>query len=232
MTLNIFILISLFSTAIAVSDVINIISPALFPESIDIDKQTNMLIAGSFAQGVLFSVSFEGVVSPFINDTEVSGAGRGILGVQVDSANRVIWTCIQSLDYAINFEAFSGIAAYDLDKKQRRFLSQLNGVDPAGDPRGVYCNDIVQTTDGSNAFLTDSYGDRIYKVSSSGVVTLESADPLLAKNDQEKLIGISGIEINSEDELIISHQSNKALLKVLSRHKSSHPNHWAPTYRR
>jgi hypothetical protein len=211
---SIILLSALCSSALAVSDVIHITAPALFPESIDLDTETNTLIAGSLSQGVIVSVSFEGVVSPFINDTDVSGAGRGVIGVQVDSTNRIVWACVRDLSYEENLNAFAGIAAYSLDgNRDRVFLSQLNGIDPAGDPRGVTCNDVVHTADGTNAYLTDSFGDRIYKVSSTGDVTLETADTLLAKNDPDKEFGINGIEINAQNELIISQQANGKLLK-------------------
>lgn len=194
---------SLCSSALALPDVINIESQALFPESIDLDTQTHTLIAGSLAFGVLVSVSLEGVTSPFINDTDVSGLGRGYIGVQVDSVNRVVYACVQDLNFESNINAFAGIASYDLDTMERRYLSQLNGVDPAGDPRGVTCNDVVQTSDGTSTFVTDSFGDRIFRVSASGAVTLETAGALLKKNDPAKVFGINGIDINSQNELII-----------------------------
>jgi hypothetical protein len=214
MNLLIVLLASLCATALSVSKIINIASLELFPESIDYDTTTNTLIAGSLAQGVLVTVSMQGEVASFINDIEISGAGRGILGVQVDSVNRVVWACVVGLEgFEGNFAAFAGIAAYNLDTKQRKFLSTLNGIDENGDPRGVACHDVVHTTDGESAYITDSYGDRIFKVTLDGVVTLESADPLLEKNDQDELIGLTGIEINSQNELIISHQLNGVLLK-------------------
>jgi hypothetical protein len=210
--LNIITLASLLTiSSAALPNVISFASPSLFPESIDIDTTTNTLIAGSISQGVLVTVSMQGEVASFINDTEVSGAGRGIIGVQVDSINRVVWTCVQDLGFAGNFAAFAGIAAYDLDTKERKFLSGLNNIDPSGDPRGVTCNDVVQTADGSSAYITDSFGDRLFKVTSDGIVTLESADQIFAKNDPAELFGINGIEINSQNELIITQQLNKVL---------------------
>jgi hypothetical protein len=114
-----------------------------------------------------------------------------------------------------NKAAYSAIAAYDLDTKERKFLSQLNGIDAAGDSNGVFCNDIVQTSDGANAYLTESSGGRIFNVTSTGVVTLESDNAILFDEVEPTpgIIAISGIEINTENELIIAQPANRRLLK-------------------
>jgi hypothetical protein len=123
----------------------------------------------------------------------------------INIASQTLFTELIDLDlnFESNINAFAGIASYDLDTMERRYLSQLNGVDPAGDPRGVTCNDVVQTSDGTSTFVTDSFGDRIFRVSASGAVTLETAGALLKKNDPAKVFGINGIDINSQNELII-----------------------------
>lgn len=48
----------------------------------------------------------------------------------------------------------------------------------------------------------------------TGEVSLESADSLLAKTDPKAPFGLNGIEMNSENELIVAHASNKELLKI------------------
>lgn len=154
---------ALISTLMATTisqEVIVINSPNMFPESIDFDTTKSVFYAGSTTQGTISAVSLAGDTSTFISDPDITESGYGILGVQVDSISRILIACVFEFNFT-NPNAFAGVAAYDIDTKERKFLSRLSD---SGERGPFLCNDLVLDGAGLNAFVTDSIGDRIFKV--------------------------------------------------------------------
>lgn len=98
-------------------------APDLFPESFAWDRVHNRFLVGSVFHGTISELAFNGSFSEFVRDEEYAGKA-GVSGVKVDSRrNRVIVTVTETAAWN-----YGGVAAYDLDTKERVFFTRLDGV--------------------------------------------------------------------------------------------------------
>ncbi|CAM6031069.1 unnamed protein product [Sphagnum balticum] len=142
-------------------------SPLLYPESFDWDASHGRFLLGSLITGSIISVSPEGNVEEFVNDKDYSGTSA-VLGIHVDlPCNRVL-VAVQNTN--ATDAPFSAVAAYELDTKQRLLFTELHHV---GVHEGEKCmvNDVVADSAG-NVYLTNSYGDFIWKVTMEGIASV------------------------------------------------------------
>jgi hypothetical protein len=98
-------------------------SPNLFPESFDYDRSHDRFLLGSQFHGTVSELDKDGSIKEFVRDEEYAGRA-GIAGVKVDiGRNRVLVAVVDAKEFS-----FGGVAAYDLDTKERIYFTRLDGV--------------------------------------------------------------------------------------------------------
>jgi hypothetical protein len=99
-------------------------SPNLFPESFDYDRSHDRFLIGSLFHGTVSELGNDGSIKEFVRDEEYAGRA-GIAGVTVDSwRNRVLVVVVDAKEYSYG----GGVAAYDLDTKERIYFTRLDSV--------------------------------------------------------------------------------------------------------
>jgi hypothetical protein len=98
-------------------------SSNLFPESFDYDRSHDRFLLGSKFHGTVSELGNDGSIKEFVRDEEYAGRA-GIAGVKVDSwRNRVVVAFADAKEFS-----YGGVAAYDLDTKERVYFTRLDGV--------------------------------------------------------------------------------------------------------
>ncbi|KAL1361117.1 hypothetical protein HN51_006484 [Arachis hypogaea] len=194
--------------------VINFRSPNLYPESLAWDPQAQHFLLGSLQQRLIAAVSDAGVVETFISDTELPD-GASILGIAVDSyRNRLLAVVHQS--HNNNQPPFNALAAYDARSRHRIFLSLLPSSSEDTSPAAA--NDVAVDYDG-NAFVTNSAGNYIWKVTADGEASIFSRSQLFTANipataNNDSLLGLNGIAYVSKGYLLVVQSCTGKLFKV------------------
>lgn len=185
--------------------------PRLYPESFDWDPRQGHFLLGSITTGGIVSVSDAGVCEEFISDGEYAGMAV-TLGLKVDSSRNRVLVVVHSLEASA--AAFNGLAAYDLASKNRIFLSRLSGHGVAGiDRAGV--NDLCIDHAG-NAYVTDTFGNFIWKVDSEGTASVFSTNPIFLSQPLvvKEGLGLNGIAYCRGGFLLVGQSNSGLLFKV------------------
>jgi hypothetical protein len=137
----------------------------LYPESFDWDAKHNRFIVGSTTQGRLMTVTEAGIVEEFATVLKGVEEGVAIAGVRVDLVRNRVLALVQTKEA-------SALVAYDLDSKKRTLFVDLLEDEEEEDfgiksGRRALGQDVAVDNDG-NAFVTNSRGNSIWKVSPDG----------------------------------------------------------------
>ncbi|QCD98635.1 uncharacterized protein LOC114195231 [Vigna unguiculata] len=203
--------------------VINFRSSNLYPESLAWDPIMQHFLLGSLRQRVITAVSDSGIVETYISDTDLP-EGASILGLAVDAPRNRLLAVVHSYP---PLPPFNALAAYDLRSRRRLFLSPLpsEGMDAA--------NDVAVDYSG-NAFVTNSGGNFIWKVTADGSASIFSRsrkyltetnnpvdDGLLETNNPvddglspHDYLGLNGITYVSKGYLLVVQSSTGKVFKV------------------
>ncbi|KAJ6742396.1 hypothetical protein OIU85_016472 [Salix viminalis] len=156
--------------------VIHFRSPELYPESLTYDHSAQHFIVGSLDQRTVNSVSDAGVIETIISDPSLP-PNASFLGLAVDKLNNRLFAVIHSFD---SLHPFNGLASYDLRSRQRLFLSSLPSSPSEEDGRSPIANDVALDFKG-NAYVTNSAGNFIWKVSQEGEASIFSTSPVFKR---------------------------------------------------
>ncbi|KAG5026576.1 hypothetical protein AAZX31_08G251600 [Glycine max] len=193
--------------------VINFRSPNLYPESLTWDPRAQHFLLGSLRQRIIAAVSDAGVVETFISDTDLP-ADVAFLGLAVDSPRNRLLAVVHS---SYSLPPFNALAAYDLRSRRRLFLSSLPSeeIDAAND---------VAVDHRGNAFVTNSGGNFIWKVTTDGSASIFSTSPMyktateIPANDNDTAphgsLGLNGIAYVSKGYLLVVQSSTGKVFKV------------------
>ncbi|KAH7676452.1 Calcium-dependent phosphotriesterase protein [Dioscorea alata] len=140
-----------------------------------------------------------------VSDADV--AGNWSMGIAIDRRrNRllVVYADVLGLTY-------SGVAAYDLDSWERRFLIQL--ASKGGEKSAA--NDIAVDEDG-NAYITDAKANKIWKIGSNGeLLSIIRSDVFVQRKEwYYNFDGLNGIIYHPNGFLLVMHTSSGHLFKV------------------
>jgi len=222
---SLFVLALVCTLAVADLSSISLTTSYLIPEGMDFDASVGYII-GSIGYGNTNKVNVNemGGQSPaFVTSSNMS---RSTFGIEVDKKNgrnRVL-VCVANSPVATFNPALpfqSGVAVISLSGTpiQTAFYD-LSAVGPAGRVR--FCNDLVADTAG-NIYATDSTGEQVWKISTSGVVTTHASSTFWSGFDPHAApgsppFGTDGIEITPGGDLIVGHLSttpeNSTIWKV------------------
>ncbi|CAM6113839.1 unnamed protein product [Calypogeia fissa] len=186
----------------------------LYPEGFDWDAKHKRFLVGSMGQGKLVSVTEDGTVEDFVKDEEYAGAI--ILGVTVDRFHNRVLAVVHK---PTSPNRINALAAYDLDSKKRLFFVNLHEVvdDSARSTNKDVANDVAVDADG-NAYVTNSGGNLIWKVTKEGVKSVFIASvpqlPIVVEDEFVKTVTINGIVVHHDGYLLLSQSNSGGLLRV------------------
>ncbi|XP_043693892.1 uncharacterized protein LOC122644580 [Telopea speciosissima] len=198
--------------SVAVSrHIINFQSPNLFPEGLAWDPRDQHFVVGSLHDRSIKTVSDAGVVETLISDIDLPPE-VAIVGVAVDSGKRRLLAVIHAVDPHPPFDA---LAAYDLRSRQRLFLAPL--TDPISSDR-QFANAVTVDYNG-NAYVTNSAGNFIWKVSVNGEPSILSRSDLFTsqhvyRDEPYNFCGLNGIAYVNGGYLLVVQSNTGKLFKV------------------
>ncbi|XP_057481111.1 uncharacterized protein LOC130768123 [Actinidia eriantha] len=195
--------------------VINFRSPNLYPESVSWDPSAQHFVVGSLRHRTLHSVSDAAVVDTLVYDPNLP-PNSTILGVTVDNSRRRLLATVNSIP---PLPAFTALAAYDLRSpdRQRLFLTRLHDPSAADEDRPV-ANDVTVDFSG-NAFVTNSAGNFIWKVTPDGDASIFSSSPAFTaypvdRDQKYSFCGINGVVYISNGYLLAVQSNTGKMFKV------------------
>ncbi|XP_010241209.1 PREDICTED: uncharacterized protein LOC104585886 [Nelumbo nucifera] len=191
--------------------VINFQSPNLFPEGVAWDPAAQHFVVGSFNHRSINAVSDAGVVESLISDTELP-PNVAFVGLAVDSVHRRLLATIHAIE---PFPDYNALAAYDLRSRKRIFLAPL--TNPASSDRQI-ANAVAVDYKG-NAYVTNSAGNFIWKVSVNGEPSIFSRSPLYTSQQVDRdqpysFCGLNGIAYLSKGYLLVVQSNTGKMFKV------------------
>ncbi|XP_020219458.1 uncharacterized protein LOC109802481 [Cajanus cajan] len=191
--------------------VINFHCPNLYPESLAWDPLAQHFLLGSLRQRIIAAVSDAGIVETFISDTDLPD-GAAFLGLAVDPRRNRLLAVVHSSHH---LPPLNALAAYDLRSRRRLFLSPLPSEDVDA------ANDVAVDHRG-NAFVTNSGGNFIWKVSADGSASIFSRSPMYREATKSPSngdapygsVGLNGITYVSKGYLLVVQSSSGKVFKV------------------
>lgn len=181
--------------------------PALYPEGIDYNPNTDKFIVGSFREGAVYEINPDGTYQKLIDDNRLNS----VLAVRVDvKRNRLlvvnadIGASIRSSSKGVKKTASLGI--YELSSGKTIHFIDLGKLIPN---QNHLANGMTLDADG-NAYVTDSFSPVIYKIDTQGNASI------FLKNDRflGKGINLNGIVFHPDGYLIVVKKGEGVLFKV------------------
>jgi len=192
--------------------VINFRSPNLFPEGLAWDPTGQHFLVGSLRHRTISAISDAGVVETLVSDPSLP-ENVTILGLAVDSRNNRV---LAALHAGAPLPPFNALAAYDLRSGRRLFLSALPSAE--GDEKRAIANDVAVDFKG-NAYVTNSVGNYIWKVSEKGEAWIFSNSARFTEHPviiDEKFssCGLNGLVYNGKGYLLVVQSNTGKMFKV------------------
>lgn len=156
----------------------------LIPEGITYDPVTGQFFVSSIGKEKVVAISGDGTVSDFI--TSGRDSIMETLGMKVDQDARRLWVVSNK---KIENASSSSVHIYNIDSKDLIRKFTLKDTVPK------LFNDLALNSKG-DAFITDSYSSKIYKVDAD----LESLE--VFAGPQSFLRGINGIVVSPDDRIL------------------------------
>ncbi|KAE9584677.1 putative six-bladed beta-propeller, TolB [Lupinus albus] len=194
-------------TLVRHAHVINFRSPNLYPESLTWDPHAHHFLLGSLRHRTIVAVSDSGNVETFISDPALP-SDVSFFGLAVDSPRHRVLAVVNRHD-----PPFNALAAYDLHSRRRLFLSTL----PSFNDSPSAANDVAVDNHG-DAFVTNSAGNFIWKVTADGDASIFSSSPLFTNNHDQNapygVLGLNGIAYVSNGYFLVVQSSTGKVFKV------------------
>jgi sugar lactone lactonase YvrE len=175
---------------------INFTQQNLFPEGVVYDKFSNRFYVSSVTRGDIGIVHPGGMYEVFIEDPALTAT----TGLEINAAKKLL--------YVSNSPGSVGI--YDLRTGERVMLVDLASLTP-GSP--VFINDIALDAQG-NAYVTNSFGSIVYRISTVGTASIFFRDPQFAPGPGQ--FGFNGIEYanNQGGYLLVAYSAANQVIKI------------------
>jgi len=171
----------------------------LRPEGIEYNKNNNTFLIGSLTMGNVYEVDFEGNYTNFTNDENLKASA----GIHIDyEGDRLLVTNLDPTAF-IGGKNVAAVNIYKLSTKEKinevSFLELLPGA--------VFFtpNDITVDATG-NIYITDFFGNVIYKVDQNYEASIFSNNPALD--------GPNGLDFHPDGYLLVSNLLAGELLKI------------------
>jgi DNA-binding beta-propeller fold protein YncE len=180
--------------------------PALYPETIGYDSGKDRFLLGSFRDGGIYEVDQEGRTSRLIDDPRLCS----VLGIAIDAPRNRLWAVNSDLGASLKPSAagpkkLAGVGIYDLSSGKA-----IHYVDLAALSDGPHLLNGIALDPQGNAYVTDSFSPRIYKVTSEGQASVFLEDARFAGAG----VNLNGLVVHPDGYLLVVKKSDGILFKI------------------
>ncbi len=186
---------------------VTVASPALYPEGLEHNPNTDEFLLGSIRKGKVVAVEPGGEVRTLIEDERL----RSVVGIRVDAERGRL--LVNNADYGVSERSMpadkfstAALAIYDLESGAPLQYVDLSGL-RIGEKRFV--NDLTVDAEG-NAYVTDSLAAAIYKVTPAGQASVFLTHERFRGNG----FNLNGIQYHPDGYLLVAKKSDGSLFKV------------------
>lgn len=175
-------------------DVIELERRGLMPEGIEYDAQGERFLVSSLTQGTIFSFGVDGELQPFIEDEDLAAT----VGIEVDEASNRLLVVVTEATAAfggLGGDVLAALAAYNLATGERIFYADLSTLAD----HAQFVNDVAVDDEG-NAYVTDSSGSALYRVTPEGEASIFVSDEQLGSD----AFGMNGIVYHPGGYLLVA----------------------------
>jgi len=171
----------------------------LRPEGIEYNKNNNTFLLGSLTMGDVYEVDFEGNYTNFTNDENLQASA----GIHIDyKGDRLLVTNLDPTAF-IGGRSVAAVSIYKLSTKEK--INEVSFLDLLPDADYFTPNDIT-VDEAGNIYITDFFGNVIYKVDQNYKASIFSDSPAL--------VGPNGIDFHPDGYLLVSNLLANKLLKI------------------
>lgn len=181
--------------------------PALYPEGIEYNPNTDKFIVGSFREGAVYEVNLDGTYRNIIHDDRLNS----VLAVRIDIKRNKLFVVNSDIGASIRsssrgLKKLASLGIYDLTSGEAIHFIDLGKLLP--DEKHL-ANGIALDAEG-NAYITDSFSPVIYKVDIKGNASIFlKSDRFLGDG-----INLNGIVFHPDGYLIVVKKGEGILFKV------------------
>jgi sugar lactone lactonase YvrE len=181
-------------------------APDTYPEGVAFDSINNVYFVSSARTGSVGKVTPDGKYTVLITDP----AFKSSYGIKMHPDGKRVFVCIGDANY-------SKYTAPDTRKKMARLVGiditigkKVNDIDLSElIPGEHFANDLI-FDDKQNAYITDSFANAIYKVTTDGKASVFCKSPLFAT----KGIGLNGIVYHPSGYLLVVSSGTGSVYKI------------------
>jgi sugar lactone lactonase YvrE len=183
-------------------------APGLYPESFTYYAPANKFYVGSMKFGKIGTVDMTGNYQTVSDDPGLIST----LGVAQDAPRKRLLVCISDLGLSsrtspATVNKTARLAVFDIESGQlTRIVDLVKSV-----PGRHLANDVVADSDG-NAYVTDSWGPYVYKVTPEGEASVFVRDARLRAKQGK--VGLDGIAYSPEGYIIVNHYDHGLLYRI------------------
>lgn len=171
----------------------------LRPEGIEYNKNNNTFLLGSLTMGDVYEVDFEGNYTNFTNDENLQASA----GIHIDyKGDRLLVTNLDPTAFT-GGKSVAAVNIYKLSTKEK--IKEVSFLDVLPEAAFFTPNDITVDEVG-NIYITDFFGNAIYKVNQDYQASVFSNSPAL--------VGPNGIDFHPDGYLLVSNLLAGQLLKI------------------
>jgi quercetin dioxygenase-like cupin family protein len=186
---------------------LRVAAPALYPETLAINPQSNQFLLSSLREGVVVEVGLDGKVKKLVTDPRLTS----ILGIVADARLGRLLVTNSDLGAGLRHSARgpkkeAGVGVYELASGRALQYVDLAGLLPEAEH---LINGIALDSQG-NAYLTDSLSPVIYKLEPGGKASI------FLQSDEFRGAGINlnGLVVHPNGFLLVVKKSSGALYRV------------------
>lgn len=197
------------TTVRSTPDLITATRGGFMPEGFAYDQARERFLTGSFVDGTIYEIGFDGRVTPFVTDPELVSS----VGIEADEPRgRLLVANSNAAAFGMPVGAPEGprraqLGVYDLATGERLAMVDLGALVEAADDAVFFANDIAVADDGT-AFVTDTLRNVVYRVDAE-----YNAD-IHYSFDATEGLALNGIEWHPNGFLLISDVGNGALYRL------------------
>lgn len=179
----------------------------IYPESASWSAEQNKFFVGSVRHGSIGTVDLTGSYKVLATDEALPST----FGIHVDDARDQIWVTVGDLGTSERSSpATTGklaqVAVFDSKSGKRLALYDLASVGP-----GLRnANDVALDPFG-NAYVTDSFAQVIYRIDTSGKLTVYADSPLLKTGE---MFGLNGIVYHPDGYLLVGAWNSGEIFRI------------------
>ena len=181
-------------------------APDSYPEGIVYDSIANLYYVSSARTGTIGKVTPDGIYTPLISDPGFKSS----YGLKIAPDGKKLFACIGDANY-------SKFTSPDTRKKMARLISidlatgkKIDDINLSNlISKEHFPNDLIFDNN-SNAYVTDSFSNVIYKITKDGKASVFADSPLF----DTKGIGLNGIAYHPSGYLLVASSGTGTIYKV------------------